>query len=909
MTRFLFLLLIISYSVSSQSLKKAYKFYEKGEINKFKDALIKMDEKGVDNTGKYYLYSLYYLKNKDNRDDLDSSYFYIRRTKETYYKVNEKVEEELKDLNISIGSIDSINNVIDSIEYNYVKEINSIAEYKKYMQDHNTSKFYSEALVSWHGLEFLNVRKINTWEAYNEFMVTFPDAMDFNLAKSYYEELILAEKTAEQTLNSYEDFLEKNPETPYRDSIEFLVLKYYGLGNNANNFKKFLLKYPNSIHNKFVSQLLYHSNNKDVSIFDSLGIKNKDIDSLYSVSVLDKEFLLGIYDKGSINFINQNGDIVIKGKNKHHNSSAFCSFENKDFFVISNETKTEIYNRRYDIFYSNSDVTYIEDIGSGLVKILRNGILEIIHKSGYSILSGDYDDAYLIDNKFILVEKSERYSIFSFLGDQLYDFIFNDVFQEGSFLFFENEEMKLAVSTSSQIEKKILNKNFNISFLYDDYEYFNNDHILLVSGDDEELLNSDMEYVISPSDHRIDGYDFGWTATSDFGIRVVSDILSVPFSHLYQQILNSTKYFIAKKNDLWDVKDKQLKVQVLSEVDSVYRVSDSVIWYRKGLKEALFLPNSKEIVFEGKYNFKFLTPKFGSQSYIKLFSENGDFILNLEGDTLPSAEYYYTVESGDTFSYLSKKFNISQSEILDINNKRNKKLFVGEKIKVRGYVPSDVISDSLFLIEFNGKKGIADLSGKIILEPDYDGITNQFEDDIILIKDQKFGNFNISSRDIISPSYSRLLKSIKNNYLVFNNKYGVVSSVGSQVIPFEYDDISYWNDTSYIAKKNNEFYFIDSNNNILNDFSSYSMITDDEIQIIKVGTDEGYGIYSSSHGEILKPVYNYIDQLNIDNDIFFLAKREISDANLLINLLVDNNGKIILNQALDLNDLEMIICE
>ena len=73
-----------------------------------------MDEKGVDNAGKYYLYSLYYLKNKDNRDDLDSSYFYIRRYKETYYKVNEKVEEELKDLNISIGSIDSINNVIDS---------------------------------------------------------------------------------------------------------------------------------------------------------------------------------------------------------------------------------------------------------------------------------------------------------------------------------------------------------------------------------------------------------------------------------------------------------------------------------------------------------------------------------------------------------------------------------------------------------------------------------------------------------------------------------------------------------------------------------------------------------------------------------------------------------------------------
>ena len=81
-----------------------------------------------------------------------------------------------------------------------------------------------------------------------------------------------------------------------------------------------------------------------------------------------------------------------------------------------------------------------------------------------------------------------------------------------------------------------------------------------------------------------------------------------------------------------------------------------------------------------------------------------NLILNLSGDTLPAAEYYYTVEKGNTFSFLSKKFNLSQSEILRLNNKKNKKLYIGEKIKVRGYVPSDVISDSLFLIEFNGKK-------------------------------------------------------------------------------------------------------------------------------------------------------------------------------------------------------------
>ena len=53
---------------------------------------------------------------------------------------------------------------------------------------------------------------------------------------------------------------------------------------------------------------------------------------------------------------------------------------------------------------------------------------------------------------------------------------------------------------------------------------------------------------------------------------------------------------------------------------------------------------------------------------------------------------------------------------------------------MRGYVPSAVISDSLFLIEFNGKKGISDAEGSIVLEPEYDGITNLSKDNIILIR-------------------------------------------------------------------------------------------------------------------------------------------------------------------------------
>ena len=44
-------------------------------------------------------------------------------------------------------------------------------------------------------------------------------------------------------------------------------------------------------------------------------------------------------------------------------------------------------------------------------------------------------------------------------------------------------------------------------------------------------------------------------------------------------------------------------------------------------------------------------------------------------------------------------------------------------------------------------------------------------------------------------------------------------------------------------------------------------------------------------------------------DITFLAKREISEANLVINLLINEKGEIILNQALNFNDLSLVSCD
>ena len=146
-----------------------------------------------------------------------------------------------------------------------------------------------------------------------------------------------------------------------------------------------------------------------------------------------------------------------------------------------------------------------------------------------------------------------------------------------------------------------------------------------------------------------------------------------------------------------------------------------------------------------------MKPKYRDKSYIKIFSDNEDYIFTSLGDTLPPAEYYYKVQAGNTISFLSKKFGVSQSEILKLNNKKNKNLYIGERLKIRGIVPNEILTESLFLIKDGNKKGIIDMNGKIVLEPEYDGIITSNSTDIILIKDDKFGNLIISGT--ITSSY------------------------------------------------------------------------------------------------------------------------------------------------------------
>ena len=908
---FLLFFLFFSFDSLSQNVKKALKLYEKGDSVKVREVLKKMDEKGDNNPGKDFIYSILYLNNINDRSKIDTSFLYIKKSRKNFSSIDDKVSLELKELNINLTRIDSVEDVIDSLEYLFVREENTIASFIEYMEDHAESKYFESALRNWHTLEFKVTSEINTWQAYKKYMDTFPRSLEYPIAKKFYEGLIFEDLTSEKNQRSYEIFLKNYPETPFRDSIENIIFKFFTLDNKIENYQRFLNEYPNSKSSKIALRYLYHVSDRDISIINKTNIQSALIDSLRDISKVDKVPLIGIDDNGRTSFVNLMGEEIIDGGGLNFIDNIFCEFSNDDFFIINKENKKEVLNRNLEKIYEGS-LLVVEDIGAGILKIFSEGEkMTLIHKSMDIILEGNYDDAYLINNNFILLEKDEKFALYTIRGKKIYDFIFSDVYNEGSFLIFENLiDDNIHITNSGEILNNIKNLNYEIEFSCNDYEYFEEGMIIFID-ENEYLINNKLDTLILENSRNIQKIDLGWSYESDYGIKILSDRISFDFSTFFDDIAESSLYFTGKSDGMWDVFSLKDGTKVLEEIDSIYILSDSVFWYKKERRESLFFEEGKEIELDRGFDIRVMKPKYSDKSYIKISSDNEDYIFTNVGDTLPPAEYYYTVQAGNTISFLSKKFGVSQAEILKLNNKKNKNLYIGEKLKIRGFVPNEILTESLFLINDGNKKGIIDRSGKMILEPEYDGIITSNSTDIILIKDEKFGNYNISSNKIIQPKYKSILNPIGENlYLVYDGNYGLLDKEGNGLLPIEYDNIEFWSDSTVLVEKGSAFKVIDVySQKIYHEFNSYKTLRNGDQKIIQVLSDDGIGILSNVFGMILKPNYDEIRMIDYDNKIYFNGRQSIEEAKLLVNLLVDDQGKIIINQALNLDMEANFSCE
>ena len=141
--------------------------------------------------------------------------------------------------------------------------------------------------------------------------------------------------------------------------------------------------------------------------------------------------------------------------------------------------------------------------------------------------------------------------------------------------------------------------------------------------------------------------------------------------------------------------------------------------------------------------------------------------------------------------------------------------------------------------------------------------------------------------------------------------FGVIDFNGNIILPFEYQSIQFWDSNSVILKKSDKYsiYNIETNNELIGNINKISKIKDNDEKVIEIETSSGKGVISNITQEILSPIYDNIQIVNYQSSSFYIAKQLLNEANLLVNLYVDSDGKIIKNQALKIDEKKKLECQ
>ena len=229
-------------------------------------------------------------------------------------------------------------------------------------------------------------------------------------------------------------------------------------------------------------------------------------------------------------------------------------------------------------------------------------------------------------------------------------------------------------------------------------------------------------------------------------------------------------------------------------------------------------------------------------------------------------------------------------------NDKNEQLFAGyEQVEViQNYDKQNNIwyEKSCLRVKKNGKYGLIDLSGKVLLDCNYDSIEpiEGVNNSLITVKDGKEGLVSTTGSVIIENEYAKitsLTEQYEDGYIVKNEdgKFGVIGTNKKILLPLEYDDIKHvYSENTYVVKENGSWKILNTENE-----TSSNMEYDDVESInstyMVVKKSDKYGIALTTGEEKVEPQYESLKNIYQN---YYIAKKD----NLYGVIDADNNIKI-----------------
>lgn len=278
-------------------------------------------------------------------------------------------------------------------------------------------------------------------------------------------------------------------------------------------------------------------------------------------------------------------------------------------------------------------------------------------------------------------------------------------------------------------------------------------------------------------------------------------------------------------------------------------------------------------------------------------NKNGDVIIPLiYDDAFPFYNGYTSVKSNDKWNYINEKGETIFSDSLifsyrPIINNLAVFMIADNEVESRKRMHSEDRKGSQTFVEYLNqiekkqlKEGLINTNGKIIVEPLFDEISGYFIDGFMRVRNNgKAGIINQKGEIVIPLEYDNVLDNKNNQFTAQrDNKWGIIDTENNIIIPFEYKRVGSFENGLALIIDQGTGYVNTHNEVVIEPHYSFNLLGDFHNELALVKKDNKYGYINKSDQIIIPiiydnalPFYNNTTIVSKDGLTFLLIKKVI----------------------------------
>ena len=849
-------LCMVNASIAQVSvIRQAQSRMEKGKWGAARQLLQKSLLKDSSNIESKFTLAQWFFTKSNASNSIDSAHYYARQTMKSYRFASSKQKDRLQRLNLDSGVFINFLSKIDSTAFDYAKQFNTEQSYNDFLIKFRGAKEKLAAIELRDEISFVEALKINTWKSFQIYLKKYPMSQRKMEAQRRYDKLFFKDRTNDHRLTSYQHFVNEYPSSPYVIEAERQIYEITTADGSVASFSKFIRKPGNSKFKKEAQNILFHLLiEKEEKISEEFSN-----DSLREVIKSMNGYWIPYLDKGKYGFLDSLGYVIMTAQFDSIAEEYRCGNIRDDII----RTSQGLVNRQGKPLGRRHNT--VQDIGYGFLKVGDSLCFQLMHKSGRMVIPTCEEDFQLIGDSFISFLHKGRWGIYSLTGRVLLPPAYDSIQVIENIVVLTHLEKRM-LCIPAQLASMADGNSLRGDFVFDEVRSAQPGLLLVRNGSLEGILNAQLEFVVPLDRQSLSLTQYGMLRKINnkflvSGISTDFEKNSWDRVSFYKQWLQLKKL---GQTYLFDLRTKQ----IISET------GDS-IWFDKGLA---FVKGSDST-----------TIHFTSKTHISVTNE---FQINF-------------VKAADSIRFFI------------IDNKKKKSVFdivSGSMIFVSEYDQIESLTAKLFLVSKRNRFGLINRDGKIILPVEYNVIIKTADEIVSLLKDKKFGLYDLKRGQLIKPNFDRNVKVLDDNMLVVfkDNFYGIIDWDGKPMTKFEFDEIKLWEGSRLWMKKKLNWQLRDINTgNVLidkvKDFRLIATSTNDKVALVQ--RENYYGIISSSKGIIIPPTFTSIVNIGSDEFPFYFTDKEVEEAGVHVVIYYNREGKYCRKQVYEEGEYEGIVCE